>query len=148
MEYPVLLHKTDSGYTAVCPRFPACNAQGATADEALENVRDAIIDFTTVREGLRWHDVLDSDDITEVEVEQQKEIVLQYRIRMIKHSDGFSVSCPMLPGCHSQGDTMDEALANIQIAIREWLVSAQEILLLGEPDVEVVEVGDEDEVAV
>ncbi len=31
---------------------------------------------------------------------------------------GYVVSCPALPGCHSQGETVEEALANIQDAIR------------------------------
>ncbi len=30
---------------------------------------------------------------------------------------GYSVHCPALPGCSSQGDTLEEALANIQEAI-------------------------------
>ncbi|MEJ2745559.1 MAG: type II toxin-antitoxin system HicB family antitoxin [bacterium] len=30
---------------------------------------------------------------------------------------GFVVSCPALPGCHSQGETEKEALANIKEAI-------------------------------
>ena len=30
---------------------------------------------------------------------------------------GFFVECPMLPGCYSQGDTLDETLANIKEAI-------------------------------
>jgi antitoxin HicB len=30
---------------------------------------------------------------------------------------GFNVSCPSLPGCHSQGDTREEALINIKEAI-------------------------------
>ena len=30
---------------------------------------------------------------------------------------GYIVSCPALPGCHSQGDTIDEALENIKEAI-------------------------------
>lgn len=34
------------------------------------------------------------------------------------HNDGgFNVSCPALPGCHSQGETIDEALENIKEAI-------------------------------
>jgi antitoxin HicB len=31
---------------------------------------------------------------------------------------GFNVSCPALPGCHSQGDSIDEAISNIQEAIQ------------------------------
>ncbi len=30
---------------------------------------------------------------------------------------GYHVYCPSLPGCHSQGETIDEALANIKEAI-------------------------------
>jgi predicted RNase H-like HicB family nuclease len=30
---------------------------------------------------------------------------------------GYSVQCPALPGCASQGETLDEALANIREAI-------------------------------
>jgi predicted RNase H-like HicB family nuclease len=34
---------------------------------------------------------------------------------------GFSVSVPALPGCHSQGETSDEAMANIREAAELWL---------------------------
>ncbi|MFQ5817420.1 MAG: type II toxin-antitoxin system HicB family antitoxin [Terriglobia bacterium] len=40
-------------------------------------------------------------------------------------SGGFVVSCPSLPGCHSQGETQQEALANIREAIRAYLESLQ-----------------------
>jgi predicted RNase H-like HicB family nuclease len=52
---------------------------------------------------------------------------MQYRIRLIQSEEGWSVSCPALPGCHSQGATRDEAVANIKVAIKEWLeVEAEE----------------------
>ncbi len=31
---------------------------------------------------------------------------------------GFNVSCPALPGCHSQGETVEEAVQNIKDAIQ------------------------------
>ena len=31
--------------------------------------------------------------------------------------DGYNISCPALPGCHSQGDTEKEAIENIKDAI-------------------------------
>jgi len=33
-------------------------------------------------------------------------------------ADGYFVSCPALQGCYSQGETYEEALANIKDAIR------------------------------
>ena len=38
-----------------------------------------------------------------------------------KHDGGFVAECPALPGCVSQGDTVSEALANIQDAAEGWL---------------------------
>ena len=52
---------------------------------------------------------------------------MQYRIRLIQSEEGWAVSCPALPGCHSQGATREEAVENIKIAIQEWLkVEAEE----------------------
>jgi antitoxin HicB len=39
-------------------------------------------------------------------------------IRKDLEDGGYNVSCPALPGCHSQGETIDEALENIKDAIR------------------------------
>jgi antitoxin HicB len=39
---------------------------------------------------------------------------------------GYSVSVPALPGCHSQGETLKEALANIREAAELWLEVATE----------------------
>ena len=39
---------------------------------------------------------------------------------------GYIVSCPALPGCHSQGDNVDEALKNIKEAIIGCLESLAE----------------------
>jgi len=36
---------------------------------------------------------------------------------------GYVVSCLSLPGCHSQGDTLEEALANIREAIAGYIES-------------------------
>lgn len=46
---------------------------------------------------------------------------MKYRVVLRESEEGFSVSCPGLPGCWSQGKTEDEALANIRDAIREYL---------------------------
>ena len=46
---------------------------------------------------------------------------MKYRVVLIESEEGYAVSCPALRGCHSQGTTLEEALANIKEAIREWL---------------------------
>lgn len=51
----------------------------------------------------------------------------QYRVVLRKSEDGYSVSCPGLPGCWSQGATEEEALASIQVAIREYVEAAEEL---------------------
>ena len=50
-----------------------------------------------------------------------------YRVILRKSDEGYSVSCPELPGCWSQGATEEEALANIQVAIREYVAAAEEL---------------------
>ena len=34
-----------------------------------------------------------------------------------EESGGYVVTCPSLPGCYSQGDTIDDAIVNIKEAI-------------------------------
>ncbi len=51
---------------------------------------------------------------------------MKYRVALRVHDEGYSVSCPSLPGCWSQGRTEQEALANIQNAIQEYLLAINE----------------------
>ncbi len=46
---------------------------------------------------------------------------MQYTVVIHKSKYGYDVSCPALPGCHSQGDSRSEALANIKDAITVYL---------------------------
>ncbi len=46
---------------------------------------------------------------------------MRYKVALHHSDEGFSVWVPGLPGCVSQGDTEEEALANIADAIREYL---------------------------
>ena len=63
---------------------------------------------------------------------------MRYKIALLRSDEGFSVSVPGLPGCWSQGASEEEALANIQDAIQEYLAARDE--LLGDADVREVEV--------
>lgn len=53
---------------------------------------------------------------------------------------GFSVHCPALKGCHSQGETEEEALANIKEAIEGYLMTLNENAKLYEKHATVKEV--------
>jgi predicted RNase H-like HicB family nuclease len=50
-----------------------------------------------------------------------------YRVVLRQSEEGYSVSCPGLPGCWSQGATEQEALENIRVAIREYVAAAEEL---------------------
>ena len=52
MKYKIALQKTDEGFGASVPGLPGCWSQGATEDEALENIRDAIGEYLAAREDL------------------------------------------------------------------------------------------------
>jgi predicted RNase H-like HicB family nuclease len=52
---------------------------------------------------------------------------MKYPVALVQTEEGFSVSCPGLPGCWSQGSTEQEALANIREAIQDYLAVARRI---------------------
>jgi len=43
-----------------------------------------------------------------------------------RESGGYVVEVPSLPGCRTEGDTIEEALANAQEAIKLWIDDAHE----------------------
>jgi predicted RNase H-like HicB family nuclease len=51
---------------------------------------------------------------------------MKYKIVLEKTDEGYSVHCPGLPGCWSQGETELEAVENIKDAIQEYLAAIQE----------------------
>lgn len=53
---------------------------------------------------------------------------MRYKVVLQRSDEGYSVSCPGLPGCWSQGNSEEEALENIQDAIRECLAAVDESL--------------------
>ena len=53
---------------------------------------------------------------------------MNYKVVVNESEEGFSVSCPGLPGCWSQAETEAEALVNIQDAIREYLAAIDDLV--------------------
>ena len=58
--------------------------------------------------------------------------VNRYKVVLVRSDEGVAVSCPALPGCWSQGATDEEALENIEDAIREYLAATDEVKREGE----------------
>ncbi|MCA1778204.1 MAG: type II toxin-antitoxin system HicB family antitoxin [Xanthomonadaceae bacterium] len=63
MKYRIALHKSEEGYSVYVPGLPGCWSQGATEQEAVANIRDAIVEYLSVVE-----EQLRGEDIREIEV--------------------------------------------------------------------------------
>ena len=63
MKYKIILEKSEEGYSVSCPGLPGCWSQGATEEEAIENIQDAIQEYLAAIE-----DTFKDADVREVEV--------------------------------------------------------------------------------
>ena len=63
MKYRIAIVHDEDGFSVSVPGLPGCWSQGATETEALENIRNAIEEYLSVRDEL-----LDGVDTREVEV--------------------------------------------------------------------------------
>ena len=52
MKYKIALQHTEEGYSVSVPGLPGCWSQGATEEEALINIQDAIQEYLKAREEL------------------------------------------------------------------------------------------------
>lgn len=63
MKYKIALRKSEEGYSVSVPGLPGCWSQGATEEEAIRNIRDAIQEYLAARDEL-----LEGAVVREVEV--------------------------------------------------------------------------------
>ena len=63
MRYKIALRHDEEGYSVSVPGLPGCWSQGATEQEAIENIKDAIREYIGVVE-----EQLRGENIREVEV--------------------------------------------------------------------------------
>jgi predicted RNase H-like HicB family nuclease len=63
MSYKIVLHRSDEGVAVSCPGLPGCWSQGATEEEALASIQDAIHDYLAALE-----ESLQGAEVREVEV--------------------------------------------------------------------------------
>jgi antitoxin HicB len=64
--------------------------------------------------------------MTNLDQEVARYMAMPYRIELVPDPHGWFVRIPELPGCMSQGDTQEEALAMIRDAQQLWLRGALE----------------------
>ena len=63
MRYKIALQRSGEGFSVSVPGLPGCWSQGATEQEALQNIQDAIADYLAVVDQL-----LGDAEIREVDV--------------------------------------------------------------------------------
>lgn len=63
MKYKVALHQSEEGFSVSVPGLPGCCSQGATEEEALENIADAIREYLEV-----VAEIAEKAEVREVEV--------------------------------------------------------------------------------
>lgn len=63
MKYTIILRKSEYGYNVNVPALPGCHSQGETEQEAVENIKDAIITYLDMEK-----EELKGAEIREVEV--------------------------------------------------------------------------------
>lgn len=63
MDYKVVVHESEEGFSVSCLGLPGCWSQGATEAEALANIQDAIREYLAAVD-----DLVKGQDVREVKV--------------------------------------------------------------------------------
>jgi predicted RNase H-like HicB family nuclease len=63
MKCKVVLRHDDEGFSVSAPGLPGCWSQGATEDEAVANIADAIREYLAARDEL-----IDGSEVREIDV--------------------------------------------------------------------------------
>ena len=106
-------------FVGSCPEVPGANGQGRTLMSCSRNLVQAVAL------------ILDEEDAPQASSAKVHVEVLgvdaAYTVDLVESWEGFSVGCPDLPGCFSQGDDEEEALENIRAAIKDYVEVAEEM---------------------
>ena len=112
MGYKIATQASDEDFSVSAPGLPGCWSQGATEEEALQNIQDAIVDYLAVARrtqpegiGLRAPEAV---------------MTVSYRVEIEQEDGGrFLAEVVDLPGVMAYGDTAELALAHAQaLALR------------------------------
>jgi predicted RNase H-like HicB family nuclease len=118
-KFTLNIERDDKWFVGHCPEVPGANGQGRTLMACARNLAQAIALVLDEEDS-----PVQSSTTVDVSIDGRKHT---YRVEMIESWEGFSVSCPELPGCHTQGDDEVEALANIKDAIKDYVEVGEEM---------------------
>ena len=64
-------------------------------------------------------------------MENKSKQIYNYTVLLEKEQDGgYHAFCPVLKGCHSQGDSFEETIENITEAIELYIESLKAVLIV------------------
>jgi predicted RNase H-like HicB family nuclease len=113
------IERDGTWFVGLCPEVPGANGQGHTLMACTRNLAQAIAVLLDEEDGPRH-----SSATVTVLMDGRPH---PYNVELIESWEGFSVNCPDLPGCYSQGDDEDEAIQNIKDAIRDYVEVSSEM---------------------
>ena len=114
----VLLEETEGKYQVIVLGLPDCQAQGNTREEAITNISSIL------------GDRLEKAELISLEIQQPKPDHPGLTVFMEQETEGnYHAMVLGLPDCKAQGNTREEALANISRVLGDRLQKAELIHL-------------------
>jgi predicted RNase H-like HicB family nuclease len=113
------IERDEKWFVASCPEVPGANGQGRTIMSCTRSLAQAIALLLDEED-----QPLQSRATVDVSIGGRTR---QYTVEIVESWEGFSVGCPELPGCHTQGDDEGEALNNIKDAIKDYVEVSEEM---------------------
>ena len=114
----VLIEETEGMYQAIVLGLPDCKAEGNTREEAITKISSIL------------GDRLEKAELISLEIQQPKPDVPGLTVLMEQETEGkYQALVLGLPDCKAQGNTREEALANISSILGDRLDKAELISL-------------------
>ena len=126
-EFTVVIERDEDGvYIATVSALQGCHSWGDTAEEVLENVEDAIQLHIESRRALGEPIPLEvTASKTRIPIGNEstrKGSAMKIKVLVFEAEEGgFWARVPSLPGCFTQGETMEELENNIREAVELYL---------------------------
>ncbi len=115
----------DDAFIAEVPELPGCNAHGPTYADAAREVEVAMSLWLDMADEFGWKIPEPRGRGTDYASEKATR-KYEIRIRWSDEDEAFIAEAPQFRYCTAHGDTYEEALKEIQVAIAGWLDAASE----------------------